>query len=298
MPQVRNLKKKLQQIEALEARQQDSQLDPQQQAKLAQKAEVCAILAALHSGASLEEAHKVAQSHRPSLMAALMPGSSVHRSPSMLSMDSATSRGKSGGGKHRPGASRLSSRQDLSQATPTQPLDAGSSMMASDTPAPETPLRSAPQQPTELECGTSSALLASPAQSCLPATQLSTPSCTTQSESTATALSLSSAAAAASDSKASAWGQVRTCPPPAASVRVSGFSTPEKQKADAWATAASGPSLSFGSAGGISTPSSASAPSAAAKRMKPPRKGGLSMFLSGETSLVLLAAAFCCKGKS
>ncbi|KAL0052945.1 hypothetical protein WJX82_010178 [Trebouxia sp. C0006] len=58
--QIRNLKKKLQQIEALEARRQDSQLDPQQQAKLAQRAEVCAALEALQGGASLEEAHKAA----------------------------------------------------------------------------------------------------------------------------------------------------------------------------------------------------------------------------------------------
>ena len=296
MPQMRNLKKKLQQIEALEARQQDSQLDPQQQAKLAQKAEVCAVLAALHSGASLEETHKIAQSHRPSSMATLTPGSSVHRSPSVLSMESATSRGKPGGGKLRPGASRLSSRQDLSQAPTTQALDAGSSMTASDTPLPPAPpQRSAPQHLTELESDTPSALPDRPAQSCFPATQLSGPTCTTRPESVAAASSsLSSSAAAASGSKASGWGQAGTCPA-AASLRVSGFSTPEKQKADvpAWATAVSGPSLSFGSAGGISTPSSSSAPSAAAKKVKPPRKGGLSMFLSGEASLALAWASHC-----
>lgn len=277
MPQVRNLKKKQQQIEALEARQQHSQLDPQQQAKLAQKAEVGAALAALHSGASLEEAHKIAQSHRPLPSAILTPGSSVHRSPSVLSMDSATSKGKSG--KHsRPGVSRLSSRQDLSQATQTP--DAGG-MMASDTP---TPPPAPPQQPTELKCGTSGALLDRPPQPCAAATQMCTPLCTTQAESStaAAAAGALSSSAAASGSKPSAWGQARTCPP-AASLRVSGFSTPEKQKADAlaWATAASGPSLDLGTAGSTSTPSS-SAPSAAAKKVKPPRKGGLSMFLSGE----------------
>lgn len=290
VPQVRNLKKKLQQIEALEARQQESQLDPQQQAKLAQKAEVCAILAALHSGASLEEAHKLAQSHRHYSMATPMPSSSVHRSPSVLSMDSVTSRGKSGGGKHRSGASRLSSRQDMSHTPSIQALDADSSMLPSDTTPPAPPQRLAGQHPTELVCDTPSSLLDRQANSCLSATHLSTPSYTTQPQSTAAGLSSSvaAAAAAASGSRASAWGQAQTCPP-AASLRVSGFSTPEKQKADppAWATAVSGPFPSFGSAGGISMPSSSSAPSAAAKKMKPPRKGGLSMFLSGESSVGL-----------
>lgn len=289
MPQVRNLKKKQQQIEALQARQQHSQLDPQQQAKLAQKAEVCAALTALHSGASLEEAHKIAQSHRPLSSAMLTPGSSVHRSLSVLSMDSATSKGKSSTGKHsRPGVSRLSSRQDLSQVT--QNPDAGS-IMALDTPTPPPapPQGLIPQQPTDLESGT---LADRPPQPCAAATQMSTPLCTTHAES-------SSSAAAASGSKPSAWGQARTCPP-AASLRVSGFSTPEKQKADApaWATAASGPSLGFGSAGSTSTPSSSSAPSAAAKRVKPPRKGGLSMFLSGERPCWVSHCACCFQGKS
>lgn len=295
MPQVRNLKKKQQQIEALQARQQHSQLDPQQQAKLAQKAEVCAALAALHSGASLEEAHKIAQSHRPLSSATLTPGSSVHRSPSVLSMDSATSKGKSSTGKHsRPGVSRLSSRQDLSQAT--QIPDHGS-IMASET---QTPPPATPQQPTELECGTSGALLDRPPQACAAATQMSTPLCTTHAESSSSAAAgASSSSAAASGSKPSAWGQARTCPP-AASLRVSGFSTPEKQKADApaWATAASGPSLGFGSVGSTSTPSSSSAPSAAAKRVKPPRKGGLSMFLSGERHPGGSHWGLCCQGNS
>ncbi|KAL0037443.1 hypothetical protein WJX79_008419 [Trebouxia sp. C0005] len=70
--QIRNLKKKLQQIDALEARRQDSQLDPQQQAKLAQRAEVCAALQALQGGASLEEAQKAALSQR-----ALLPSTSA-----------------------------------------------------------------------------------------------------------------------------------------------------------------------------------------------------------------------------
>ena len=275
--QVRNLKKKLQQIEALEARQEETNLDPQQQAKLAQKAEVCASLAALHSGASLEEAHKIAQAHKPTSMAATL-GSLVRRSPSTLSIDSSTSKAKSSTGKHRPAASRLASRQDLSKSLPTQAWDAGSSSMPADIqpPAPQ----QSPKDTMELGSHSPGSLLDRPAQSCVPAPQLSTPGPTSHPE------AAGPSAAASFGSRPSAWGHAHTGLP-AASLRVSGFSTPDRQKVEApvWGTPVSGPPLSFGSAGGTCTPSSAL--SAAAKKVKPPRKGGLSMFLSGEPSMAL-----------
>lgn len=269
-PQVRNLKKKLQQIEALEARQQGGQLDPQQQAKLAQKGEVCATLDALHSGASLEEAHKIAQAHKPTSMVTSAAGS-VRRSPSTLSMDSSTSKSKSSTAeKHKPAASRLSSRQDFSHP-PAQAVDVGNTA-TKGTPSQQGPTKA----PTELESHAPQALLDRPAQSGISATQLSMP----VPEPEAASSSAAAAAASASGGKPSAWG----CPQassPAASLRVSGFSTPQRQKAElpAWATPASVPPVSFASS--ASTPPSV--PSAAAKKVKPPRKGGLSMFLSGET---------------
>lgn len=270
-PQVRNLKKKLQQIEALEARQQGGQLDPQQHAKLAQKAEVCATLEALHSGASLEEAHKIAQAHKPTSMVT-SAAASVRRSPSTLSMDSSTSKSKSSSaGKHKQAASRLSSRQDLSHPL-AQALDA-SNTCPQGTLAPSPQGRTGP--PTELESHAPQAVLDRPAQCGIPATQLSTPAPQAEAASTSAA----PAAAAASGGKPSAWGCPQA-PPPAASLRVSGFSTPQRQKAEvpAWATPASVPPVSFAS----SASTLPYAPSAAAKKVKPPRKGGLSMFLSGE----------------
>ena len=247
--QVRNLRKKLQQIEALEARQQDSQLDPQQQAKLAQKAEVCDVLEALHSGATLEEAHKIALSHKPSLHLTA-PVSSIHRSSSTLSVDSSGSKSRSS--KHRPAASRLSSRQNLSQPALQAP--------AADSSAPEQVHSSSPQQPTQSGAESSPPCLDSQlrtlAQACTPA-----------------------ASASASGSRTSAWGHANSSP--VASLRVSGFGTPQGQKAEApvWATPSTVSPLNFASTGSLTTHSAA--PSAAAKKAKPPRKGGLSMFLSG-----------------
>ena len=266
--QVRNLRKKLQQIEALEARQQQGQLDPQQQAKLAQKAEVCGVLEALHSGASLEEAHKVALSHKPSLPFTA-PVSSIHRSSSTLSVDSSGSKSRSN--KHRQGASRLSSRQNLSQ--PAQ--DAPAADSSTPQQAESTPLEQAIQSEAESCLPCPDTQLHTPAQTCTPASQLSTPMPSSQPQASGI-----SGSASASGSRQSAWGHAHTSP--VASLRVSGFSTPQGQKAEApaWATPCIVSPLNFASTGSLATPSSA--PSAAAKKAKPPRKGGLSMFLSGD----------------
>ncbi|KAA6425361.1 MAG: hypothetical protein FRX49_04854, partial [Trebouxia sp. A1-2] len=129
--QIRNLKKKLQQIDALEARRQDSQLDPQQQAKLAQRAEVCAALQALQGGASLEEAQKAALSQR-----ALLPSTSascgLNRSLSTLSMDSfgSSSKQKLTAGKHRAVAGRASRQNVSEQPRQAQDSDQGKSEAA------------------------------------------------------------------------------------------------------------------------------------------------------------------------
>ena len=271
--QIRNLKKKLQQIEALEARQQDSQLDPQQQAKLAQRAEVCATLDALHGGASLEEAHKVALSHRPSA-SLTTPPSSIRRSPSTLSVDSSGSKSRSSTGKQRASVSRLSSRQDLSQSV-TQadcmPACAESASQGDLTlPSAERPSQSP------------DAAVRTHAHSCTPATQLATPLPISHPPAAGTGASF--AAAAASAGRPSAWGQANTSP--VASFRVSGFSTPQGHRTEptAWATPTTVSPLSFGATGGSAAAPSFPNPSAAAKKAKPPRKGGLSMFLSGETS--------------
>ncbi len=292
MLQIRNLKKKLQQIEALEARQQDTQLDPQQQAKLAQRAEVLAALEALQAGASLVEAHKVALSQR-ALLPASFSSSSLNRSPSTLSMDSSNGKLKQAGGKHKLGPSRAS-RQDLSE----QPNQALTTDLSLSTDAGAAALPAAADDAKDLstanvpECVQDAAELTpsrliptgpTHAESVTPAAELSTALSTAQQTAAAAA-----ADTAGSSVKPSAWGSCTTASSPVASLRISGFTTLLGQKAEgtAWSSPIGGPMTSPAPLGSslFSTPPS----SGAAKKTKPPRKGGLSMFLSGGT-LHLLA---------
>ena len=288
--QIRNLKKKLQQIEALEARRQDSQLDPQQQSKLAQRAEVCAALQALQEGASLEEAQKAALSQR-----ALLPSTSascgLNRSLSTLSMDSFGSGGKhkSIAGKHRATASRAS-RQNLAEQ-PRQAQDsnqgkseAGAGPSDGQSAVGLTDAQEGDQTSTEL---TPSRPQPVPKAPLTPVTQLSAiPNVAQQTE--AAPHADSAAAAAVAMNKPSAWGgsAAAAASSPVVSLRVSGFDTPLGHKAEgsAWCSpmGASMPSPVPLSSSTLGTPPSLGA----AKKTKPARKGGLSMFLSGETVLV------------
>lgn len=289
--QIRNLKKKLQQIEALEARRQDSHLDPQQQSKLAQRAEVCAALQALQGGASLEEAHKAALSQR-----ALLPSTSascgLNRSLSTLSMDSIGSGGKhkSTAGKHRPTASRAS-RQNLAEQ-PRQAQDSNqgeceaavgpSAGHAADegavglTDAQDSDQTSAGVTPSHPQ--------PVPKAPLTPVTQPSTTANVAQQIESAP--HADSAAAAVAMTKPLPWGGSAAASSPVASLRVSGFDTPLGHKAEgsAWCShvGASMPSPVPLSSSMLGTPPSLGA----AKKTKPARKGGLSMFLSGETALV------------
>lgn len=288
--QIRNLKKKLQQIEALEARRQDSQLDPQQQAKLAQRAEVCAALQALQGGASLEEAHKAALSQR-ALLPSMSASCGLNRSLSTLSMDSFGSgaKHKLTAGKHRATASRAS-RQNLSeQPRQAQDSNQGKSEAAAGPRAAHaadqgavglTDAQQSDQTSAELTPSCSQPVPKAPPN---PVAQLSTVANAAQQTESAHA---DSAAAAAAMIKPSAWGSSAAASSPVASLRVSGFDTPLGHKAEgsAWCSpiGASVPSpVPLGSST-LGTPPSLGA----AKKPKPARKGGLSMFLSGETILV------------
>ncbi len=308
--QIRNLKKKLQQIEALEARRQDSQLDPQQQAKLAQRAEVCAALQALQGGASLEEAHKAALSQR-----ALLPSTSascgLNRSLSTLSMDSFGSGSKSTAGKHRATASRASRQNLAEQPRQARDSDQGESEAAAGPSAghaaehravgvtdahesDQTSAEATPSRPQPV-----------PKAPLTPVTQLPTiANVAKQAESAPHADSAATAAAAVAMSKPSAWGSSVAASSPVASLRVSRFDTPLGHKAEgsAWCSpaGASMPSPVPLSSSMLSTPPSLGA----AKKTKPARKGGLSMFLSGETVLVhtvcltnLPQICRCCKAR-
>ena len=299
--QVRNLKKKLQQIEALEARRQDSQLDPQQQAKLAQRAEVCAALQALQGGASLEEAHKAALSQR-----ALLPSTSascgLNRSLSTLSMDSFGSGGKhkSTAGRHRATASRAS-RQNLSeQPGQAQDPNLGKSEAAPGPSAGHAADQGAVGLPDAQEGEHTSAevnfsrtqpVLKAPVT---PATQLSTIANVAQQTESAPHAHSAAAAAAVPMIKPSAWGTSAASSSPVASLRVSGFDTPLGHKAEgsAWCSpiGASVPSPVPFSSSMLGTPPSLGA----AKKTKPARKGGLSMFLSGEQHWYTLFALQAC----
>ena len=290
--QIRNLKKKLQQIEALEARRQDSQLDPQQQAKLAQRAEVFAALQALQGGASLEEAHKAALSQR-----ALLPSTSascgLNRSLSTLSMDSFGSGGKhkSTAGKHRPTASRAS-RQNLAEQ-PRQAQDSNQGI--SEAAAGPSDGHAADQGAvglTDAQEGDQTSAEVTPSRPQLvpkaPLTSVTQVSATANvAQQTESATHADSAAAAAvAMTKPPAWGSSAAASSPVASLRVSGFDTPLGHKAEgsAWCSpiGASMPSPVPLSSSMLGTPPSLGA----AKKTKPARKGGLSMFLSGETALV------------
>ena len=277
--QIRNLKKKLQQIEALEARRQAGQLDPQQHAKLAQRAEVCAALQALQDGASLEEAHKLALAQR-ALLPAASASSGLNRSPSTLSMDSLNSNSKHKGAasKHKAAISRAQ-RQSLTEqpkgASHTH-QDQGASAAATSAveqgAVSSSQAQGLDQPPAEL---TPSRTMPTPKAPITPVTQLTT----------AMAAEQPTEARSAANAKPCAWGSSATASSPVASLRVSGFDTPLGQKAEgtAWASPAAG---SFASAVPLSSSILSTPPSSgAAKKMKPPRKGGLSMFLSGDILL-------------
>ncbi len=306
--QIRNLKKKLQQIEALEARRQDSQLDPQQQSKLAQRAEVCAALQALQEGASLEEAHKAALSQR-----ALLPSTSascgLNRSLSTLSMDSFGSGGKhkSTAGKHRAMASRASRQNLAEQPRQAQNSDQGMSEAAAGPSAGHAADQGAvgltdAQEGDQTSAGvTPSRPQPVPKAPLTPVTQLSTTANVAQQIESAPHAD-SAAAAAVAVTKPSAWGSSAAASSPVASLRVSGFDTPLGHKAEgsAWCSPIGAPMPSPVplSSSMLGTPPSLGA----AKKTKPARKGGLSMFLSGETALVhvvclttLPTICSCCK---
>ena len=278
--QIRNLKKKLQQIEALEARRQAGQLDPQQHAKLAQRAEVCAALQALQDGASLEEAHKLALAQR-ALLPAASASSGLNRSPSTLSMDSLNSNSKHKGAasKHKAAISRAH-RQSLTEqpkgASHTH-QDQGASAAATSAveqgAVSSSQAQGLDQAPAEL---TPARTVPTPKAPITPVTQLITAMGAEQQ---------TEARSAVSNAKPCAWGSSATASSPVASLRVSGFDTPLGQKAEgtAWASPAAG---SFASAVPLSSSILSTPPSSgAAKKMKPPRKGGLSMFLSGDIPL-------------
>lgn len=278
--QVRNLKKKLQQIEALEARRLASQLDPQQHAKLAQRAEVCAALQALQDGASLEEAHKLALAQR-ALLPASAASSGLNRSPSTLSMDSSTSNSKHKGAasKHKAGTSRAN-RQNLieqpkgaSHRHQDQAESAATPSIVEQGAVSSSEAQGLDQLPAEL---TPARTMPTPKAPSTPVAQLSTAMNAEQQ---------TEARSAVSNAKPSAWGSSATASSPVASLRVSGFDTPLGQKAEgaAWASPIAG---SFASAVPLSSSILSTPPSSgAAKKMKPPRKGGLSMFLSGDILL-------------
>ena len=284
MVQTRNLRKKLQQIKALEDRRQDSQLDPQQQAKLAQRAEVLAALSALQGGATLEEAHKAALSQRALSASATSSFTALHCSLSTLSMDSSKSHSKPKGlvtGKHKAAASRAS-RQALSEAVweagipgLTDSVDAaGESSQDADSDMPE----AGDQQPADQVSSSPIPTSSASGRLFAPASQIAVPTAATRQADMGTEAESASASAA----KASAWG--KSANSPVTSLRVSGFMTPLGHKADGPVAgfspvggSAASPAL-VGNNGVFGTPTS----SGAGKKAKPPRKGGLSMFLSGE----------------
>ena len=291
--QIRNLRKKLQQIKALEDRRQDSQLDPQQQAKLAQRAEVLAALSALQGGATLEEAHKAALSQRALSASATSSFTALHRSLSTLSMDSSKSHSKPKGlvtGKHKAAASRAS-RQALSDAVweagipgLTDSADAaGESSQdaaASSSDMPE----AGDQQPADQVSSSPVPTSSASGRLFAPASQIAVPTAATRQADMGT----EAESAAASAAKASAWG--KSANSPVTSLRVSGFMTPLGHKADGPVAgfspvggSAASPAL-LGNNGVFGTPIS----SGAGKKAKPPRKGGLSMFLSGEIACMYM----------
>lgn len=251
---MRNLKKKLQQVNALQARQMDNQLDQQQQAKLAQRAEIVATLEALQLGCSLEDAQKAAQ---PVMhLSSASSSDLLHRSTSNASLDSSSSKRKPRTGKHNKPTSqpsRLSmtaSTQDTAQLGTHGPEHMSS---ATDTHPAQPDLGSVSGQPD-------------PNQEFMSAST-----------------SCQDAAAAEAVSRVPSVWQ-RPANQSAAGFTISGFSTPQSQKtaAAAWPSP-SGGSLVASDQGHV--PSASPTPSGAASRAKPPRKGGLSMFLSGACPL-------------
>lgn len=254
---MRNLKKKLQQIDALQSRQQENQLDPQQQAKLAQRAELTATLEALQSGCSLEDAQQAAQ---PAKQFSSASCDWLPRSSSNLSLDSSASKRKPRASKHRAPTSQLSrlsmtaSDQHTAQDDTAGPDDM-SSVMDSTHAQPMS------SSSTKLDAERDLSSAADPEQSLAEAAPPEAP------------LPVPSAWQRPSDASAG--------------FTISGFSTPQGTKA----TGTAWPSPSGGAVGvpaeASHTPAASPASGSIGSRAKPPRKGGLSMFLSGAALAIL-----------
>ena len=247
---MRNLKKKLQQIDALQARQQDSQLDQQQQAKLAQRGEIVATLEALQLGCSLEEAQKAAKPMKH--LSSVSSSDLLHRSTSNASLDSSSSKRKPRTGKHKQPTSQPSRLSMTASTQDTAQLDThGPDHMSSATDT------------HHADPNSSSAFEPDPNQDGM--------SASTSTQGTATAEAVSPVP--------SAWQ--RPVNNTAAGFTISGFSTPQGQKtaAAAWPSPSGGSVVASDQGGHV--PAASPSPSGAASRAKPPRKGGLSMFLSG-----------------
>lgn len=254
--QMRNLKKKLQQIDALQARQHDGQLDEQQHAKVAQRAELVATLDALQSGCSLADAQRLAQPAKR--LSSATSSDLLHRSSSTTSLDSSAGKRRPRTGKHKQPSSQLS-RLSMTAS------DQDSAQL--DTAGPDLPL-----SPTHL-------------QQAQPASQSATPANAEQDLSSTTLLDQASSSAAAVEAVSpmpSAWQRPDTT---STGFTISGFSTPQPQKtaATAWPSPRGGSLGMFDQAGPVHTASPSSG--GPASRAKPPRKGGLSMFLSGLLTL-------------
>lgn len=251
---MRNLKKKLQQIDALQARQHDGQLDEQQHAKVAQRAELVATLDALQSGCSLADAQRLAQPAKR--LSSATSSDLLHRSSSTTSLDSSAGKRRPRTGKHKQPSSQLS-RLSMTAS------DQDSAQL--DTAGPDLPL-----SPTRL-------------QQAQPASQ--TTANAEQDLVSTTLLDQASSSAAAVEAVSpvpSAWQRPDTT---STGFTISGFSTPQPQKtaATAWPSPRGGSLGMFDQAGPVHTASPSSG--GPASRAKPPRKGGLSMFLSGLSAL-------------
>lgn len=277
---MRNLKKKLQQIDALHTRQQDSQLDQQQQAKLAQRPELAATLEALQSGSSVEDAQRAAVPLKP-----LFSGSSsdlaqrskrlssvsspdlLQRSNSTVSMDSSASSRKQRSGKHRQPSSQPSRLSMTENQIGSALLDTEGAAVINST----------------------AATLISSSEQAQAAAQSSAEANAEEQPFAGPSQAAPHNAAEAALPMPSAWQRPGSTS--AAGFTVSGFNTPQTQttaatdsgplqtnKTAAWPSPSGALAGLFDQAG--TGPATSPSPGGSASRAKP-RKGGLSMFLSG-----------------
>ena len=191
----------------------------------------------------------------------------------MLSMDSANSNGKpkASGGKHKLPAGRAS-RQDLTKQ-PASDAHSGKTTGTSASDAAAAAELSSAHTPAKQPVSSPASSARQPEQQVTPASETADVSASQDAQ----------PQAATPVTKPSAWGGLTNpASSPVTGFRVSGFSTPQGQKAEGtlWPSPLFGtpaaPQAAQGTAG-LTTPTSAGA----AKKTKPPRKGGLSMFLSG-----------------